>query len=269
MDTSSLGDRMKWYERRYAHQMLPMIPVIARCDGRAFHSFTNGLKRPYDERLSNLMVETTKFLVEETNARCGYTQSDEISLVWLAEDPKAELYFGGKLSKLCSVVGSLATGKFNKLLEDFLPEKRKELPVFDNRVWEVPVMYEATNYFIWREQDAHRNSIQMAAQSVYSHKELQGKNNNELQELLFQKGINYNDYPNFFKRGTYVRRQVIEKRAFSPEELSALPPKHHAHQNPDLQVKRTVVMAEEFPQLSQMINREEVIFDGAEPKTGI
>ena len=257
---------MKWYEKRYSHVMMPMIPVIARCDGRAFHSFARGLERPYDKRLSDLMIETTKFLVEETNARCGYTQSDEISLVWLAENPDAELFFGGKLSKICSVVGSLATVKFNQLLPSHIPNKHGELPVFDNRVWEVPVLYEACNYFIWREQDATRNSIQMAAQAVYSHKELQGKDNSELQEMLFQKGINWNDYPRFFKRGTYVRRRVVEKRAFTKEELSALPPKHHAHKNPDLKVKRTVVMEEDFPRLSQMTNREGVIFNGEEPQ---
>lgn len=263
----SLGDRMKWYERRYAHQMMPMIPVIARCDGRAFHGFTKYLDRPYDENLSRLMVETTKFLVEETNARCGYTQSDEISLVWLAENPDAELFFGGKLSKICSVVGSLATAFFNRNLKDYLPAKQGLMPVFDNRVWEVPVLFEACNYFIWREQDATRNSIQMAAQAVYSHKELQGKNNSELQEMLFQKGINWNDYPRFFKRGTYVRRRVMEKRSFTKEELASLPPKHDAHKNPNLKVKRTVVMEEDFPQLSRMINREGVIFNGEEPET--
>ena len=269
MDKSSLGDRMKWYERRYAHQMLPMIPVIARVDGRAFHSFTRGLQRPYDERLSRLMVDTTKFLVEQTNARCGYTQSDEISLVWLAEDPNAELFFGGKLSKICSVVGSLATAYFNKNLEKWLPEKADAIPVFDNRVWEVPVLYEAANYFIWREQDATRNSVQMAAQSIYSHKELQSKNNSELQEMLFAKGINWNDYPRFFKRGTYVRRREVEGRSFSAEELASLPPKHHARQNPDLQTKRTSIMEEDFPPLTQLVNREEVILFGEEPQRGI
>ena len=97
MDKSALGSRMKWYEKRYSHQVMPMIPVLARVDGRSFSRFTKGLGRPYDERMSKLMVAVTKFLVEETNARCGYTQSDEISLVWLTEDPNAELFFGGKL----------------------------------------------------------------------------------------------------------------------------------------------------------------------------
>lgn len=263
-DKTSLGDRMKWYERRYAHVVMPMIPVLARIDGRGFSKFTSGLARPYDERMSRLMIDVTKYLVEQTNARCGYTQSDEISLVWLAEDPDAELFFGGKLLKMTSVVGSLATAYFNKLLPERLPEKAGSLPVFDNRVWEVPADFEAANYFIWREQDAVRNSIQGAARSMYSHGECSNKNGSELQEMMFQKGTNWNDYPAFFKRGTYVRRRVVE-RSFTAEELKNLPPKHEAIKNPDAVVRRTVVMEESFPQLTQIINRTEVILMGADP----
>ena len=268
MDHTSLGDRMKWYERRYAHQVMPMLPVLARVDGRAFSKFTEGLARPFDERMSQLMVETTKFLVEETNARCGYTQSDEISLVWLTEDPDAEIFFGGKLAKMISVVGSLATMAFNRLLPHRIPEHAHKMPVFDNRVWEVPTLYEASNYFIWRENDATRNSISMAARAYYSHSECHGKNSSELQEMLFQKGVNWNDYPRHFKRGTYVRKRVMESRAFTPEEIDALPLKHHARTNPDLVVKRTVVMEEDFPPLAKITNRDDVILFGADPWMG-
>lgn len=242
-----------------------MIPVLARVDGRAFSQFTKGLDRPYDQRMVDLMVETTKFLVEETNARCGYTQSDEISLVWLSEHPDTEMFFGGKLSKMISVVGSLATMAFNRLLPHRIPEHSHKMPVFDNRVWEVPVYYEAVNYFIWREQDATRNSVSMAARHYYSHDECHGKNSSELQEMLFRKGVNWNDYPRHFKRGTYVRRQILERK-LTEEELAELPPKHHARQNPDMVVKRSVVQAEDFPPLTQIANREDVILFGAEPR---
>jgi tRNA(His) 5'-end guanylyltransferase len=264
MDKTSLGDRMKWYECRYAHQVMPMIPVIARVDGRSFSKFTKGLDRPYDDRMSELMVKVTIALVGETNARCGYTQSDEISLVWLAEDPDAEIFFGGKLAKMISVVGSLATVHFNNLLPDFLPERVDRLPVFDNRVWEVPVLYEAANYFVWREQDATRNSISMAARVFYSHDECHGKTSSEMQEMLFQKGQNWNDYPRHFKRGTYVRKQSVLGPVWTPEEIAALPPKHHAHQQPDLKVARTAIMEEDFPPLTQITNREEVLLFGAD-----
>ncbi|CAE7860292.1 unnamed protein product [Symbiodinium microadriaticum] len=265
MDKTALGDRMKWYERRYTdHVLMPMIPVLCRIDGRSFSKFTQGLARPYDERLSKLMVDTTKFLVEETNARCGYTQSDEITLVWMAENPDAEIFFGGKLLKMTSVVGSLASVYFNRELPSRIPEKADKMPVFDNRVWEVPVLYEATNCFIWREKDATRNSVQMAARSVYSHSECHNKNNSELQEMLFQKGINWNDYPTHFKRGVYVRKRTVE-RNFTEEELSSLPPKHTARTNPDAVVKRSVVMQEDFPPLTRIKNRDEVILFGKDP----
>ena len=248
--------------------MMPMIPVLARVDGRAFSRFTKGLERPYDQRMIDAMVETTKYLVEETNARCGYTQSDEISLVWLSEHPDSEMFFGGKMSKMVSVIGSLATLAFNRLLNRHLPAYAHKMPVFDNRVWEVPVEYEAANYFIWREQDATRNSVSMAARCFYSHKELHGKSSSEMQEMLFQKGKNWNDYPRHFKRGTYVRRRNIE-RNLTPEELADLPPKHHARQNPNLVVKRSLIVVEDFQPLTRMVNREAVILHGAEPEYGI
>ena len=245
---------------------MPMIPVLARVDGRSFSKFTQGLERPYDQRMVDLMIEVTKFLVEETNARCGYTQSDEISLVWLSEKPDTEMFFGGKMSKMISVVGSLATMSFNRLLPSYIPEHAHKMPVFDNRVWEVPVYYEAANYFIWREQDATRNSVSMAARHYFTHQELHHKSSSDMQEMLFQKGVNWNDYPRHFKRGTYVRRRVVGRK-LTPEELADLPPKHHARQNSDMIVERTVVQSEDFEPLTRMTNREDVILFGAEPKT--
>ena len=266
-DKTSLGDRMKSYERRYALKVLPMIPIIARIDGRGFSKFTSGLARPYDERMSRLMIDVTKFLVEETNACCGYTQSDEISLVWITEDPEAKIFFDGKLLKMTSVVGSLATAKFNKLLPERLPEKAHLLPVFDNRIWEVPSMSEAVNYFIWREQDATRNSIQGAARAHFSHNQCQNKNGSQLQEMLWKKGINWNDYPAGFKRGTYIRRFVAE-RTFTEEEIKKFPPQHEAVRNPNVVVKRTVIKEENMPPLAKIINRENVVFSGENPIVG-
>lgn len=262
-DNTSLGDRMKWYERRYTETVfLPSIPVMARIDGRAFHSFTHGLNRPYDEHLSMLMVATTKYLVGELNAQCGYTQSDEISLVWLTD---SQMIFGGKLQKLSSIIASMTSVYFNKHLPFFLPNKKDESPVFDCRLWQVPTGMEAANCFIWREQDATRNSVQMAARAHFSHNECHCKDTSELQDMLMTKGINWNDYPRFFKRGTYVRRRSLE-RPFNAEELAALPEKHAARNTPDLVIRRTVVMEEDFPPLTRIANREEVILHGADPQ---
>lgn len=260
----SLGDRMKFYEKMSEDQFFKLIPVMARLDGKSFHTFTKGLKRPYDESLSELMRETTKYLVKQTNARCGYTQSDEISLVWLAEDWQSEIFFSGKLQKMNSILASMTSVYFNRQLPSAVPSKAEEMPLFDCRVFQVPTEVEAVNCFIWREQDATRNSVQMAARSIYSHDECHNKDNSNLQEMLWKKGINWNDYPIFFKRGTYIRVRDVE-RPFTTEEMENLPPKHRARTEPDLVLKRSVVIEEKFPPLAKIVNREEVILHGKDP----
>jgi tRNA(His) guanylyltransferase len=264
----SLGDRMKGYEQQYSSQkLLNLIPLCARIDGRAFHTFTHGLPRPYDKRLSDLMVATTKYLVEETGATVGYTQSDEISLIWYTDSPKVQHFFDRSLLKMVSILSSMTTGYFSRHLDAAIPERAGYLATFDARVWNVPVLFEATNYLIWREMDATRNSVSMAAQSCYSHKELHGKSSSEKHELLFKKGINWNDYPVFFKRGTYVRRSHVD-RPFTTEEIALLPEKHAARINPELVVRRQTIGVVEWPPLSKIKNRTEVVFGDAEPELG-
>lgn len=262
--TDTLEARMKWYESRYTNDIfMPMAPVMARLDGRSFSSFTRSLKKPYDERLSRLMIDTTKYLVEESGARCGYTQSDEISLVWLAEEWDTDIFFAGKIQKMNSILSSMATAYFNKNLEKVIPEKSSTLPLFDCRVFQLP-NFEAVNCFIWREQDAARNSVQMAARANFSHGQCENKKCRELVSMLAEKGIRWEEYPRFFKRGTYVRQRSIE-REFTSSELENLPAKHASRKNPDLKVKRRVVMEEDFPILASIENREDVIFHGKDP----
>ena len=269
MIEDSLGNRMKEYEMAEAGRMLmPRLPVMIRCDGKAFHTFCRGLKRPYDERLSSLMAATTKFLVEQTNALIGYTQSDEISLVLHTDEPNAQLYFDGRIQKLTSVIASMATMYFNKHLATSLPERADNVALFDCRVWNVPTLEEAANCILWRELDATKNSISMAAQAYFSHKELQGKHGADMQEMLFKKKkINWNNYPPFFKRGVYVRR-VTKSIAFSAVEIDKLPAKHAARKNPNLMVERSVVEQVVFPPLMQVVNRVDVLFKGHSPKAG-
>lgn len=266
MKNDSLGDRMKAYERQYAGQrLLPLIPLCARMDGKAFHTFTAGLPRPYDERLSRLMTDTTRYLVEETGALIGYTQSDEISLVWYSDDPKSQVYFNNNLLKMTSVLSSLTTAYFNSRLAEAIPERAGRLALFDARIWNVPVLYEAANYLLWRELDATRNSITMAAQSLYSHNELQNKNSSQKQDMLHAKGVNWNNYPSFFKRGTYLQKRKVT-RPYSATEIDKLPLKHWARKNPDLQIERQEIAVLDLPPLRRIANRTEVIFQGAEPR---
>jgi tRNA(His) guanylyltransferase len=268
-DNDSLGDRMKLYEGMEAERrLLPLLPVMVRIDGRAFSSFTRGLNRPYDERMSRLMVETTKALVEESHALIGYTQSDEISLVLFAEESTSQLMFNARTQKLASILGSLATAVFNaELMKSEIADYARKRPIFDCRVWNVPNKDEAANCILWRERDATKNSLQMAAQSVFSHKQLQGKSGSDLHEMLFQKGINWDKYPAFFKRGTFVRRVTVE-RPFTADELEALPPMHEARLNPGLMVTRSQVVEIDMPPFGRVRNRAAVIFDKADPVIG-
>jgi tRNA(His) guanylyltransferase len=259
-----LGDRMKDYEQKEAgEKLLPLLPICARLDGRSFSNWTRGLKRPYDERLSKVMVEVTKFLVGETHAKIGYTQSDEISLVWLQESYAAKGFFDGKIQKLTSVLASLATAKFVLIAPAAIPEKADIPASFDCRVWNVPNKVEGANTILWREFDATKNSVSMAAQAHFSHKQLHKKSATEMKEMLREKGVVWEDFPAFFKRGTYVRRRAVE-RLLSPEELARIPEKHRPPA--DQKVVRSELAALDMPPFSRVTNRVEVIFDGAEPK---
>lgn len=262
-----LGNRMKEYEMAEAgHRLMPRLPICARIDGKRFSRFTEGLARPYDVRLSRLMVETTRHLVEETVALVGYTQSDEISLVWHDAEPGAQSFLDRRVQKLTSILASMTTAWFNAHLAEAIPEKAGTLALFDCRVWAVPDREEAANVLLWRELDATKNSVSMATRAHYTHAEVVDRDNAQMHELLFKKGVNWNDYPPFFKRGTFVRRQPVE-RAFTVSELDALPPQHAARKNPQLVVTRTVVAELEMPAFGKVLNRVGVIFEGEAPRT--
>lgn len=256
-----MGDRLKYYEGIEAGRVLiPHLPICVRVDGRAFHTFTRGMKRPYDVDMSNAMIDTMKYLVEKTDACIGYVQSDEISLILSDEkDPM----FGGRVQKLTSVIASMATAMFNLVIHRSFPDK--PLAEFDCRVWNVPNRTEAANTILWREFDATKNSISMAARAYYSDKQLLGKNSSEKQDMLMEKEVNWNDYPVFFKRGTYARRIVVQRK-MTPEELANLPEHHEARKNPDLIVTRNEIKDIYMPVFSKVTNREAVIFEAAEPE---
>lgn len=261
-----LGDRMKMYESAEAgRRLMPLLPVLARIDGRAFHSFTRGMDRPFDPMFTARMVDTTIALVRETGACMGYTQSDEITLAWHSQSMQSQIWFDGRVAKMTSQLAAQATLIFYRLVLARMSKYADRLPTFDARVWSVPNRTEGANVFLWREWDATKNSISMAASAHYSHKELHGKNGQQKHDMLHAKGVNWNDYPFFFKRGTYVQRRTTSQ-PFSAEELDSLPPKHAARMNPGLLVERSTVSAIELPPLATVMNREAVIFDGAQPE---
>jgi tRNA(His) 5'-end guanylyltransferase len=215
-----LGDRMKdFYEDRTRYKLARRTNTIIRIDGKAFHTYTKGLQRPFDQGLMEDMNKTTEYLCQNIQgAKFGYVQSDEISiLITDYDDIDTHAWFDANLQKMASIAASLATAKFNQLrimrhMENamiFLEQEHIEefkMAHFDARVFQIPYQEEVINYFIWRQQDATRNSISSVAQSLYSAKELHGKKTSDMQEMIFQKGINWNDFTPREKRGSIIHR---------------------------------------------------------------
>lgn len=202
LNNDSLGDRMKRYEDITRILLPRRIPVIIRVDGRAFHTLTRKyFGKSWDMEFVKLMIGTASKLVTEIQG-CdfAYCQSDEISL--LLTDYRTintEPWFGYDLRKIVSVSASIATDKFCYLLRT--GTDRRANVNFDSRAFSVP-QDDACNYFIWRQQDATRNAIEMAGREYFSHKELHEKTCDDIREMLFQRhGVNFNDYPTVRKRG--------------------------------------------------------------------
>jgi tRNA(His) guanylyltransferase len=269
MKFETLGDWSKWLEKNFSPEvMIPTLPVIIRLDGVSFHKWTKGLQRPFDEQLVQLMTETTKFLVEETNAVVGYTQSDEITLILYSDSRKSDIYHKGKKQKILSKLTGKCVSFFNEKRKELLPEHDK-IANFDARIYQTPTLEDAVAQLLWRENDATKNSISMLAQSFFSHKQLQNKNGNEMQDMLMlEKQVNWNDLPVRYKRGTYVKRMKKEI-PFTAEELEKLPAKHQARQNPDLMIERKVIEVVEYPIFNKIANKVDVIFNDERPITDV
>lgn len=230
-----LGNRMKeYYENIPKTKLMRRCPVILRIDGKAFHTFVRGFQKPFDGVLVKTMQETMKYLCENIQGCVlGYTQSDEITLV-LVDYKKitSQAWFDYEVQKMCSIAASMTTMAFNKFFRDnvgdFLYENYDEQyladyietlqnavdkgAMFDCRCFNIP-KEEVTNCIYWRQLDASRNSIQMVGQANFSHKELQNKSCNDIQDMLMvQKGINWNDLPIYQKRGSCcVRNHMISE----------------------------------------------------------
>lgn len=228
---SSLDDRMKdYYEHRSKTYLTRRTPVIIRLDGKAFHSFTKGFKRPYDKILHTVMNKTTQYLCENIQGcKLGYTQSDEITLLLTDYDKlDTDAWFGYAVQKLCSVAASMATMAFNRFLGYEYEELNRWVSegatseediqymytvydklgsaMFDARCFNIP-KEEVANCFIWRQQDATRNAIQMLGQTCFSHTQLDNKSTSDIQDMLMlEKGINFNCMPTAFKRGVCCYR---------------------------------------------------------------
>jgi tRNA(His) 5'-end guanylyltransferase len=206
---------MKAYEAASRLVLPGRMPVIIRVDGKAFHSYTRGLNRPWDTRLMDAMDAAAIALCKNIQgAQLAYVQSDEISiLIHNYKNHNSQGWFNNQIQKMVSVSASIAgttlTVESQKIFGEIRPA------YFDSRAFVIPES-DVCNYFLWRQQDACRNSIQMLARSMYSHKELNNKNTKQLHALCCQKGKDWTSEPTRFRRGRCIVRSTYESSVSSP-----------------------------------------------------
>lgn len=247
----SIGDRMKKYEGVPRNFLTRRVPAIIRLDGKAFHTFTKGMQKPFDRVLMNAMQQTMKYLCENIQGCVlGYTQSDEITLVLTDYATiKTDAWFGYNVQKMASIAASMATLAFNKALyqaiddyfnrgdvlsamhsedteerakvrkyADIMANAFRKGALFDARAFSVP-KDEVCNCLIWRQQDATRNSIEAVGQANFSHRELQGKSRNDIQEMLWcQRNLNWNNFPADCKRGSCCFKVKQDAQMVDPKD---------------------------------------------------
>lgn len=244
-----LGTRMKtYYEQIPKTKLMRRTPVAIRIDGKAFHTFTRGFQKPFDNILIESMQETMKYLCENIQGCVlGYTQSDEITLLLVDyKELNSQAWFDYEVQKMCSIAASMATMKFNQVFAELSVRESEDLEVqarenpsfesrdfltrisrahcnsaskgamFDARCFNIP-KEEICNLIYWRQLDAIRNSIQMVGQAYFSHKELQGKACRDIQDMLVkQKGIDWNSLPVEVKRGSACIKIWNEHEGWEP-----------------------------------------------------
>ena len=259
MRKDEFGDRMKAYEAVHDIRTPKGQPVVARIDGRSFSKFTRTFDRPFDVGMTMAMQETTRALVEATHAKIGYTQSDEITLIYEAP-PEGELFFDGRIAKLTSVLAGLASTEF--VLQCPYKARVADLrPHFDCRVFAVPTRTEGANALLWRAQDCRKNAIQSVAQKYFSHKELHGKSQAEQLAMLAEENIYMTDFNPYNVHGTYMQR-VTRERELTALEWDAIP---EGKRPPTRMVLRSAVESLNIEYFGDVTNREGVIFDGERP----
>lgn len=215
MEKDDFGNRMKEYERKYTNTRIPVSDTLCvRIDGKRFSKFTKGFKKPFDDHLMQSMVDTTGFLVKETNADIGYTSSDEITLMWSKRSEKqSEHIFSGKISKINSILASMAAAAFNYYIAKHAPitYAGKGLAFFDCRAWGVPTLGEASNALLWRIQDCRKNSVSCLYRWTAGHARMKDKSQEEMIEDL-EKNYNvcWDELKYYYKYGTIFKHNLVD-----------------------------------------------------------
>lgn len=225
---TTLGDRMKNYEREFEFQIPPTSAYICRLDGKNFSKFTSKFNKPFDNRFITAMKLTMNDLVDKFNASTGYCHSDEITLIFPPVDnPELTIHmYNGRVVKLCSVLAGYCSVRFcyhiNKVVstEDSLKEHVNQCNFcFDCRMlsWTQDKLYEIVNHMIWRRQDCYRNAVSAYGRYILGHKSTHKKNSDEIIEMLLQNGVDWNDVPIHIKYGMYGKKEQYDKMAENGE----------------------------------------------------
>lgn len=208
MDKSGLAKRAKEYQAVYDFRLPLKTYAILQLDGKAFHTFTRGMERPFDERFMNAMNQTAVAVLKEiSNANFAYVQSDEINiLVTDFAKEETEAYFANRINKVVSTAASVASVTMSKLY----PEK--EMVTFDARFFAVPTKHAVWEFFLWRQVDAIKNSIQLVAQSTFTKRELFKQKSEQLKQMLTKAGISWENFSTDKQQGRLIQKQTFRKQ---------------------------------------------------------
>lgn len=211
--TETIGSRIKRYEESSNHSLLPKCPVFIRVDGKAFHSFTKKMKKPFDKKLRNAMIVAAQKTIEEMmNFKLGYHQSDEFTFLLIDTNKhETQPWLSNRAQKICSITAGLFTAHFNQAMNGTTAS-------FDARTFNCPLQ-DVPNVFIWRQRDWERNSLQMFARSFFSHKQLENKGKEEIHEMLHIIGKNWSKLDDIWKDGTFLTKKKQINKKMNYEEL--------------------------------------------------
>lgn len=199
-----LGDRMKGYEAETRVVLPAKTWAVVRVDGRAFHTYTRGLDRPFDIGFQADMDRVAFALVEEiAGAQLAYVQSDEVSVIFSDLGERTEPYFGGVIQKIASIAAASASATMTRLRPDQAPA------LFDARVFALPSAVEVHNYLVWRQSDCRRNAISMLAHHHVGKSRVVGVSTPERRELLEQAGVVLDDIDLGFRQGRWATRRTV------------------------------------------------------------
>lgn len=274
MKIDILGDRVKAFEDQANDERFqPNAFIIARVDGRAFHTFTKGMKKPVDTWLLDAMIDATIAVASDLKSRLAYVQSDEATFCWhYPTQLLGELPFSGRKQKLCSVTAGVFTSAFITSLvrqscDRFLDVTGKGLyPAFDCRIWAVPSHIDQLDAFLWREKDAVKNAVSTAASTIATARELAGLKHRERLDLLQQRGFDWEGLPSTYRNGAYVRR-MSRVEELSQDTLAKIP----AHVRPiqgSFVTRHYVQVDHQLTSVRQIYNAEGFFCQGAELQLG-